>query len=86
MEAINTSVSGSKKALNYHVIAGCFSDKTNAKLMVKELKNKGFDAFIIGKRKGLWAVSYNSFPSRREAVNALQLAQDHNDKAWILNQ
>jgi nucleoid DNA-binding protein len=85
-EAVNTAVSSSKKDFNYHVIAGCFSDKSNAKLMVNELKDKGFDAFIIGKRKGLWAVSYNSFPSRRDAVNALQLAQEHNDKAWILNQ
>jgi nucleoid DNA-binding protein len=85
-EADNTAVSSNKKRLNYHVIAGCFSDKANAKLMAKDLKRKGFEAFIVGKRKGLWAVSYNSFSSRKEAVSALNTAQKHNDKAWILNQ
>ncbi|MGB0886885.1 MAG: SPOR domain-containing protein [Vicingaceae bacterium] len=85
-EAVSTRVEVSKQELHYHIVAGCFSEKRNAKKMVKKLKNKGFDAFIVGKRKGLWAVSYNSFVTRKEAVNALEFAQDHNSKAWILNQ
>ena len=85
-KAVSTYVAASKKELRYHLVAGCFSEKRNAKKMVKSLKKQGFDAFVIGKRKGLWAVSYNSFITRQEAVNALELAQQHNDKAWILNQ
>ena len=61
-------------------------EKRNAKKMVKKLKKSGFNAFIVGKRKGLWTVSYNSFVTKKEAVNALGFAQNHNEKAWILNQ
>ena len=85
-EAVSTYVAVAKQELHYHIVAGCFSEKRNAKKMVKKLKKQGFESFIVGKRKGLWAVSYNSFVTRKEAVNALEFAQDHNDKAWILNQ
>jgi len=85
-EAVSTYVATSKKELHYHIIGGCFSEKKNAKKMVRKLKKEGFNAFIIGKRKGLWAVSYNSFITRKEAVNALASAQDNNSKAWVLHQ
>lgn len=85
-EAVSTYVAVAKQELHYHIVAGCFSEKRNANKMVRKLKKQGFDAFIVGKRKGLWAVSYNSFVTRKEAVNALDFAQDHNGKAWILNQ
>lgn len=85
-EPVSTYVAETKRTLQYHIIGGCFSEKKNAKIMVRNLKKQGFDAFIVGKRKGLWTVSYNSFVTRKEAVNALANAQDHNNKAWILNQ
>jgi nucleoid DNA-binding protein len=85
-EAVSTYVAVAKKEFHYHIVAGCFSEKRNANKMVRKLKKQGFDAFIVGKRKGLWAVSYNSFATKKEAVNALAFAQDHNDKAWVLNQ
>lgn len=85
-EAVSTCVAVAKQEFHYHIVAGCFSEKRNAKKMVKKLKKQGFDSFIVGRRKGLWAVSYNSFITRKEAVNALEFAQDHNNKAWILNQ
>lgn len=85
-EPVSTYVAETKKALQYHIIGGCFSEKKNARIMVRKLKKQGFDAFIVGKRKGLWTVSYNSFVTRKEAVNALESAQAHNNKAWILNQ
>lgn len=73
-----------KKHFRYHIVAGCFSEKKNAKRMVNQLKEKGFEAWIIGQRKGLWTVSYNSFTSRKEAVDALALAKLDNQKAWML--
>ncbi|PCJ27695.1 MAG: hypothetical protein COA97_03510 [Flavobacteriales bacterium] len=85
-EPVSTYVVSSNRKLQYHIIGGCFSSKSNARRMVRKLKKAGFDAAIVGKRKGLWAVSYNSFPSRKEAVSALANAQDHNTKAWILKQ
>lgn len=85
-EAVSTYVATNKQALHYHIIGGCFSEKSNAKKLVRKLKKEGFNASIIGKRKGLWTVSYNSFATRREALEALTDAKNHNEKAWILNQ
>ena len=85
-EPVSTYVASSSRELKYHIIGGCFSSKQNARKMVRKLKKEGFDAAIVGQRKGLWTVSYNSFETRSEAVNALADAQSHNSKAWILNQ
>lgn len=81
-----TRVEMPKVKLRFHIVGGCFSEERNAKKLVRKLNKAGFDAWIIGKRKGLYAVSYNSFESRREAVDALASAQNHNSKAWILEQ
>lgn len=84
-EAESTYVATSKKELNYHIVGGCFSSKVNAKKLVRRLKKEGFEAGIIGKRKGLWTVTYSSFYTRKEAVQFLSEAKAHNDKAWVLN-
>ena len=84
-EAISTFVATEDHELHYHIVGGCFSDKNNAKKLVKQLKKDGFNATIIGKRKGLWTVSYNSFSTKREAIEVLATAKAHNAKAWILN-
>jgi len=85
-EAVTTHVETARVKLRFHIIGGCFSKKRNANRMVKKLKKAGFNAWIIGKRKGLFAVSYNSFETRKQAVDALAFAQEHNNKAWILEQ
>ena len=84
-EAVSTYVATSKKELHYHIVGGCFGSKVNAKKMVRRLKKEGFDASIVGKRKGLWTVSYSSFATRKEAVRFLAEAKTHNTKAWVLN-
>lgn len=84
-EAESTYVATSKQELHYHIVGGCFSSKVNAKKMVRRLKKEGFEANIVGKRKGLWTVSYSSFSTRKEAVQFLAEAKTHNTKAWVLN-
>jgi cell division septation protein DedD len=81
-----TRVEIPKVKLKFHIVGGCFSEEHNAKKLVRKLNKAGFNAWIIGKRKGLYAVSYNSFETRNEAVDALASAQNHNSKAWILEQ
>jgi len=83
-EPDTTYVASSKKNARFHIIAGCFSEKKNANKMVKQLKNKGFDAWIVGQRKGLWTVSYNSFTTKKQALDALVSAKSDNSKAWLL--
>ncbi len=85
-EAVTTYVATNKQELRYHIVGGCFSEKSNAKKLVKQLKKDGFNAWIIGKRKGLWTVSYSSFATRKEALDVLANAKAHNSKAWVLNQ
>ncbi len=80
----STYVKTKVNLFNFHVIGGCFAEKSNAEKFVKELLNAGFNASIIGKRKGLFNVSYGGFTSRKEAVEGLALAKNHNPKAWIL--
>lgn len=84
-EAVSTYVATNKQDLHYHIVGGCFSSKVNAKKMVRRLKKEGFEANIVGKRKGLWTVSYSSFATRKEAVQFLAEAKTHNNKAWVLN-
>lgn len=85
-EPVSTYVASSgDKSLHYHIVGGCFSSQENAQNLVNKLQAEGFNASIIGKRKGLWTVSYNSFVTRKEATAALASAKAHNEKAWILN-
>lgn len=83
----NTEVAVSKKnGLHYHVIGGCFSVKSNAKKLVKKLRKLGYDASIIGRHKNLYAVSYESYATREEALTTLaSVRNNHNDKAWLLD-
>lgn len=85
-EAASTFVASAKKELHYHLVSGCFLKKSNAKQMVKKLNAEGFNAWIVGKRKGLWTVSCNSFSTRKEAEDGLAEARNSNTKTWILNQ
>lgn len=82
----STYVKTKVQTLNYHIVGGCFAERVNAENFVKELVNAGFNASIIGKRKGLFAVSYSNFATRKEAVKGLAMAKNHNSKAWILHQ
>lgn len=83
----NTSVSKEFTAhgFTYHVVGGCFSTEKNAKMLLNQLQNSGFDARLLGKYKVYHAVSISSFNSREEAVSFLSKVrnQDHPD-AWLL--
>lgn len=70
----------------YHVIAGCFGVKSNAKKMIKQLKNAGFnDAQLAGfSKSGLHRVSYGSYQQKVAALKALAKAKlSHNSRAWL---
>jgi nucleoid DNA-binding protein/cell division septation protein DedD len=69
----------------YFIVAGCFSDFANASEKLNELQARGYDARLIGTRKGLHVVSYQGFSSRKEASTALQVIQSaENPSAWVL--
>ena len=58
----------------YFIIGGSFEILSNAENLVIELKNKGFDAKIVGQNKyGLHRVSYSGFSERSEASKQLKV-------------
>jgi hypothetical protein len=76
-----------KKVLpkKFHLIAGAFGQKTNAFKKVKQLKRRGFNAQIIGVNKwGLTQVSFESYTTRKEAIEHLQIIKKSIAKdAWL---
>lgn len=69
---------------SYHAIVGCFSDPTNAKDLITDLKAKGFDAYEVDVKGGLHRISagnttqYSEISTLREKVEATELS------VWIL--
>lgn len=70
----------------YHVVAGAFRDFDNAEKRVIQLKEEGFEARILRENTyGLHEVVYNSFSTRKDAINELRrIKQSHNQNAWLL--
>lgn len=86
LPTINLTVK--KSVGKYHVIAGAFRIESNAHRKIAQLKEKGYDAMMIGINKyGLHQVAYSSFKDRNEANNALrQIKRMDNADAWLLVQ
>ena len=73
---------------NYHIVAGAFRVPENAEVRVKELREAGFKARMIGTNKyGLHQVVYGSYSERKEALSALRnVRKTDNPNAWMLVQ
>lgn len=90
VEALNKAIiakseSSNKSGRNFHIIGGCFEFVENAEKLISELKQKGFDAYLLDKKNGLSRVSYGAFSSRAGAMEALgNIKSSHNSGAWLL--
>lgn len=75
-----------EKLKPYHIVAGAFQFAENAEKKVNELKEKGFDATIIGINKwGLTQVTFNSYSNKNEAINSLnKIKRTVSKDAWLL--
>lgn len=69
---------------NYHLIAGCFGEKSNAEQLVKTMQAKGYKAQILDYNKGLHRVSAQSFKSKEEANSFLIQLKSDGVSAWVL--
>ncbi len=71
----------------FHIIAASFQDHANADKYVSELKQKGYDASIVGTNKyNHYRVSYNGYDVLNLANQKLALIRkEENPKAWILS-
>jgi len=71
--------------LKYHLISGCFSEKSNAERMVRKMTAFGLNASIIDQRRGLYRVSAASFARKEEALaNLSSVRENYADGAWLL--
>ena len=68
----------------YHVIAGCFSVKSNADGLVNELENKGYKAEIVDRQGGLYRVSAGGHNNRGAAKLAQEKLQAEGISCWVL--
>lgn len=69
-------------SLNY--IVGCFSEESNAQSLVKQLKSKGFSAFVKDVKGGLSRVSIGSTSSQEEMDKLIQQANAAGFNGWVL--
>lgn len=70
----------------FFLIAGSFSNEENAKRLVLELKQQGYNALIADTNKyGMYRVAFTSFSNRHDAnQQLLAIREDTNPKAWLL--
>lgn len=68
----------------YHLIAGCFSKLNNAHRLVAVLKEKGYNASIIGENdQGLYMVTFQSYKTKNEALNAMNSINSKGLFTWM---
>lgn len=67
---------------HFHIIGGAFSVAENAEKFVAKLKKLGYDARIIDKK--LHMVSYGSFSTREEALEAMEKIRALQTDVWLM--
>ena len=68
----------------YYIIAGAFSVEKNATNMMNKLNRWNYNSTIIN-NKSIMRVSYDSFTTKNQAINALVSIRKENPDAWILS-
>src|SRR5699024_2790780 len=80
------TLSFTKENRPYHIVAGAFREVENAEYRVAQLQSEGDTARILRENAyGLHEVVYNSYASKREAINELhKIVRTQNENAWLL--
>lgn len=71
----------------FHVIAGSFKSEANAQRLTASLQRKGYYGAkkLAQTPQGFFQVSFASFPTKREAYNAMAgIKRDNYPDAWVL--
>jgi|ERR1051326_8231589 nucleoid DNA-binding protein len=71
-----------KSSGHFHVIGGAFSVPENAEKFKKKLEKQGYNAIIFEKK--LQFVSYGSYATREEALEALDKIRATQSDAWLM--
>lgn len=74
-------------ALRYHVVGGCFGELGNARGLVDDLRQRGYQAYILDHHKGLYRVTFGNYERRKDALTALRKVKNEEmQAAWLLVQ
>jgi cell division septation protein DedD len=86
-EKLQIAASRTSTGEKYSVIGGCFAVPENADHFVDQLRNEGYNAFILPtNRSSLRHVTYGSYASYAEALQMLSKVKASNKEAWLLVQ
>jgi nucleoid DNA-binding protein len=75
-----------EEKMPFHIVAGAFRKEANAQRIYEDLSKMGYKARKLNpNRHGLYPVLYGSFPTYREAWQAMsKIKRSHNPDAWLL--
>lgn len=82
--SVNHNNLSKKAAVNYHLIAGCFSNIDNATGFVETMKSNGYNATIIDYNNGLHRVSILKENSRAAVKKLHKSLKEQGTSTWIL--
>ena len=70
---------------NYYLVGGGFKNEENAEKFIVELKEKGIDGIMLGKKGNLFLVGIASFETEKEAYNDLNRRTRENPgwELWV---
>jgi len=68
----------------YHLIAGCFAQKENAHDLIRQMKQKGLNAFILDINKGLHRVSVHQSTDRKKILSLKKSLKNQGVSTWML--
>ena len=84
IEIDNTDMKPVLVEQKHYIIAGAFSVEKNATKMMNKLNRWNYNSTIIN-NKSIMRVSYDSFTTKNQAINALVSIRKENPEAWILS-
>lgn len=73
---------------SYHIIVGSFKDFENARHLMRQMADEGYDAEILAAENSFFRVSAKHYSLKEEAITALSAIRNRQafSKAWILTQ
>jgi len=78
------TIPSATKMKMWFIVGGAFQVKSNADNMVASLQNKGYDAYIFGKKNSLHLVCFGSYTNKQSAKKDLQnIRIKENKHAWL---
>jgi len=81
----NTKVEANPDLPKYYLVGGSFSVEENAETYLKELKDKGFDAFHVGKKGRFFIVGIGTYDTFTDAEKAKKdyMTDNPGSEVWV---